>query len=298
MSIDFSEYQIYATRVIFNDNHEYELRHKHRSLRCDRVTLESVKAFIEENEFNTVEDILDIRVAVYEDGRSVYQTNIEKLIFYTNETSHALLADGSWYIFNEDYLQYLRDSISEIPIEFEPGYDYSKSRYNEFLEGVYREKRGTVEYRDLNDETVRKKLANKYYKESYYNNWLVEQGFTNFDRDLEALGKHRVEVMDLFRENSMFAVKFGKSSGKLCYAIDQSLEAIKAFHRGDINLDVDIDYVYLWFVLERGELPLIEGHPDINELNMLILKNKLDQWKKEVRLLGYRPKVKINYVRE
>ena len=25
MSIDFSEYRIYATRVVFNDNHEYEI---------------------------------------------------------------------------------------------------------------------------------------------------------------------------------------------------------------------------------------------------------------------------------
>ncbi|MNW66735.1 hypothetical protein D3C74_452350 [compost metagenome] len=56
--------------------------------------------------------------------------------------------------------------------------------------------------------------------------------------------------------------------------------------------------VYLWFVLERNDLPLIEGYPDINNLNMLILKNKLDQWKKEVRLLGYHPKIKINYARE
>lgn len=133
----------------------------------------------------------------------------------------------------------------------------------------------------------------------YYNDWLVELGFTNFDRELEAIGKHKLEAMDLFKDNSMYAVKFGKSSGKLCYAVDQSLEAIKAFHRGDIKIDVKIENVYLWLVLERkSELPLINGNPDITELNMLILKNKLDQWKKEVRLLGYRPKIKINYARD
>lgn len=298
MSIDFSEYQIYATRVVFRDNHEYEFRHKYKHARCGKVTLESVETFMREHEFSTNEDLLDIRVAVFEDGKSIYSTTIEKLIYYTNEESHALLADGSWYIYNEDYLQYLKDSIAELPTDYEAQYDYSKSLHDDFLEQVFQNERTSNEYRDIDDATVRKKIAQKHYKERYYNNWLVELGFTNFDRDLEALGKHRIEVMDLFKDNSMFAVKFGKSSGKLCYAIDQSIEAIKAYHRGDIGIEEKIENVYLWFVLERNDLTLIDGCPDINGLNMLILKNKLDQWKKEVRLLGYRPKIKINYVRE
>ncbi|MGE6229874.1 DUF6119 family protein [Paenibacillus chitinolyticus] len=299
MSIDFSEYQIYATRVVFRDNHEYEFRHKYKSTRSDKVTLESIEAFMNEHEFSTHDDLLEIRVAVFEDGKSIFSTNIEKLIYYTNEESHALLADGSWYIYNEDYLQYLKDSLHEIPTEFEERYDYSESAHDKYLEQIFQRERTNDDYKDLDDSKLRKSIAQKHYTERYYNDWLVELGFTNFDRELEAIGKHKLEAMDLFKDNSMYAVKFGKSSGKLCYAVDQSIEAIKAFHRGDIKLDVKIENVYLWLVLERkGELPLIDGKPDITELNMLILKNKLDQWKKEVRLLGYRPKIKINYTRD
>ncbi|RTE02753.1 DUF6119 family protein [Paenibacillus whitsoniae] len=297
MSIDFSEYQIYATRVVFRDNHEYEYRHKYKQAKCDKVTLETVENFMREHEFSINNDLLDIRVAVFEDGRSIYSTTIEKLIYYTHEQAHALLADGSWYIYNEDYLQYLKDSVAEISAEYEAQYDYSQTAHNEFLEQIFQGERENGEYRDLDDSVIRKKISQKHYKERYYNNWLVDLGFSNFDRELEALGKHRLEVMDLYKENSMFAVKFGKSSGKLCYAVDQSIEAIKAYHRGDIEIEGEIENVYLWLVLERGDLPLIDGQPDINDLNMLILKNKLDQWKKEVRLLGYRPKIKINYAR-
>jgi uncharacterized protein (TIGR04141 family) len=298
MSIDFSEYQIYATRIVFNENHEYELRHKYKSAKCDRINIESVRLFLEQNEFNASDDLLDIRVVVCEDGRSIFQTTIDRLIFYTNENSKALLADGSWYVYNQDYLQYLKDSIEEIPAEFELQYNYSKSLHDEFLEQAYQQERTTEEYHNLDENEVRKKIAQKHYKERYYNNWLVERGFINFDRDLEAIGKHQVEVMDIFRDKSMFAVKFGKSSSKLCYAVDQSIEAIKAYHRGDVGIEVNIENVYLWFVLERNDLPMIDGSPAINNLNMLILKNKLDQWKKEVRLLGYRPKIRINYARD
>ena len=37
------------------------------------------------------------------------------------------------------------------------------------------------------------------------------------------------------------------------------------------------------------------GVPNINALEMLMLKNRLDQWKKEVRLQGYTPLIRVNY---
>ena len=37
------------------------------------------------------------------------------------------------------------------------------------------------------------------------------------------------------------------------------------------------------------------GKPDLSRLKMLMLKNRLDQWKKEVRLMAIRPLIYINY---
>ena len=54
----------------------------------------------------------------------------------------------------------------------------------------------------------------------------------------------------------------------------------------------------LWIVLERAtHIEDPDGKPDLNRLNMLMLKNRLDQWKKEVRLMGVHPLVYINYRR-
>lgn len=59
----------------------------------------------------------------------------------------------------------------------------------------------------------------------------------------------------------------------------------------------DIDTVVIWIVLERSTfLDNLNGKPDINSLEMLMLKNRIDQWKKEVRLQGYKPVIWINYM--
>lgn len=52
----------------------------------------------------------------------------------------------------------------------------------------------------------------------------------------------------------------------------------------------------VWLVLKRQPLSLNQsGQPDLNTLNMIMLKNKLDSWKKEVRLQGHNLIVYINY---
>lgn len=94
----------------------------------------------------------------------------------------------------------------------------------------------------------------------------------------------------------MCAVKIGNTSAKLCYAVDQSLTALKLYKHNQLPGMPSINTVVLWFVLERqGHIEDADGKPDLNRLDMLMLRNRLDQWKKEVRLQGYRPLVYINY---
>ena len=62
-----------------------------------------------------------------------------------------------------------------------------------------------------------------------------------------------------------------------------------------LNMPV-IKSVAIWFVLDRSRhIENEDGKPDINRLDMLMLKNRLDQWKKEVRLQGYTPIIYVNY---
>ena len=104
--------------------------------------------------------------------------------------------------------------------------------------------------------------------------------------------------MDLYEIESktMFAVKIGKSSGDLCYAIDQSITALKKYKHKEITDMPPISRVGLWFILEKKKHLTIHGYKvDLTSLDILMLKNRIDQWKKEVRLAGYTPVIYVNY---
>ena len=101
--------------------------------------------------------------------------------------------------------------------------------------------------------------------------------------------------MDLYKDEAMYVVKMGNTSGKLCYAVDQSLTSLKLHKSGNLPGMPVVRTAVLWLVLERGHIEDDNGKPDLSRLNMVMLKNRLDQWKKEVRLMAIRPLIYINY---
>lgn len=102
--------------------------------------------------------------------------------------------------------------------------------------------------------------------------------------------------MDLYKDKTMYAVKIGKTSSVLCYAVDQSISSLKMYKHKKLDNMPEIKNVAIWLVLQRNKLKKnSNGQPDLNDLNMIMLKNKLDSWKKEVRLLGLKPVIYINY---
>ena len=139
-----------------------------------------------------------------------------------------------------------------------------------------------------------------HYKERSFNELRAkDNGFTNYDRQTTYVGNNKIEAMDLYKNRCMFAVKIGNSSAKLCYVVDQSLTSLKMYKSGKLPNIPEIDKVVIWIILERKtRINDKDGNPDINLLDMLMFKNRLDQWKKEVRLQGYKPIIWINYMTE
>lgn len=144
-------------------------------------------------------------------------------------------------------------------------------------------------------------LKKKYYYESAFNHVREASGdFKIYDRESERIDGHKMERMDLFemKDKISFAVKVGSCSSKLCYAIDQSLTSLKLYKQGTITYNEKVNAIGLWFILDKHEH--IEDNnnnniPNLNKLNMIMLKNRIDQWKKEVRLAGLQPMIYINY---
>lgn len=296
--IYISELDIIGASEIFNHNDcEFILKYKRGEKTVTSLSHEELHAFCDENGFDFATEVLNITVISLYEGNQVTFAKVKNLIDFTCDAEQCLLSKGIWYQYNDDYLDYLRASIAEIQTEYNPAYDFSDAMHAAFVEAKLPEARALPENCGKDDDTLRKGLKKKYYAERAYN-LLMERdhGFENYDRNDQSVGEAKVEKMDLYKNHTMFAVKIGNTSGKLCYAVDQSLTSLKLYKRHLLENMPQIDAVGVWLVLERdAHIEDTNGKPVIDALNMLMLKNRLDQWKKEVRVQGFTPIIYINY---
>lgn len=296
--INISELDIVGATEVFNNNDAmFLLKYGSSKQLVDGLTKETITQFMEENNLNIKRDFLFIKVVSIRNGESVCTEVMKNLIDYTDDEKKCLLLKGDWYQYNNDYVQYLHDSVSEIEVVYNSEYDFSESKMNEYVEGKYEEEKNLPEYVGLSEADIRKKIADKYYAERVFNNVLAEKyGFENHDRCNDKTGAGKIELMDLYKERAMHAVKIGNSSAKLCYVVDQSISSSKMYKHQLLPNMPEIDNVVVWIVLKNHKpLPMNGDKPDISKLGMLMLKNRLDSWKKEVRLLGYKPVIYLNY---
>lgn len=296
--VNISELDIIGATEIFNNNDsEFELRYHNASKKVTSLSNEELQLFCRENALEYSAVMLDILVISYYNGTSIDSKFVRDLIDYTDDEEKALLSKGVWYKFNDDYLAYLRDSVAEIDAEYHPEYDFTAAIHNAFLEKKFADEKDSPQYAGKSATQIQKSLKQKYYAERAFN--LIrasEDGFQNFDRAFTGIGGSSVEEMDLYKDEKMLVVKIGNTSAKLCYAVDQSLTSLKLHKKGELPGMPKVTTAVLWFVLEREtHIEDADGKPDLNQLRVLMLKNKLDQWKKEVRLMGIRPLVYVNY---
>lgn len=296
--INISELDIIGVTEVFNHNDaEFELSYNSKKKVIPNLTSEEIECFCKENGWDYKHMLLDIAVISLCNGHSVVTKKVKDLIDYTDDAEKCLLSKGIWYQFNDDYLSYLEDSIAEISVTYNPDFDFSNADYDSFIQQKYDEEKHDIQYNGKTGDEIKKNLKRKYYAERAYN-LLREQenGFHNYDRDDVTVGGYKIETMDLYKDEMMCSVKIGNASSKLCYAVDQSLTALKLYKKGELPNIPKISTVVLWFVLEKQRhIEDATGHPQLNQLDMLMLKNRLDQWKKEVRLQGFTPMIYINY---
>ncbi|MBO1914365.1 hypothetical protein J4G37_57285, partial [Microvirga sp. 3-52] len=108
---------------------------------------------------------------------------------------------GDWYHFNDDYQEYLEDSIAEIDVIYNPDYDFTVGIHDDFIGVKYLEEGDDLKYEEMEERDVLKKLKQKYYAERVFNTIREQKdGFTNYDREEERVGQSKVELMDLYKD--------------------------------------------------------------------------------------------------
>ena len=292
------EIDIIGASEVFNGNdNEFELiYYKNASKKYDNLSMDVIKSFCIENNINSIEKVNKIKIRLYKDGDSVVQLPLKNVIEYTDEEYKCIYTKTKWYMFNHDYLTYLNDSISEIDAIYNAKFDFNDLIHNRFINDKYEVEKNDEKYEGKSEDYIKDKLKKKYYAERCYNSIREEDGnFKCYDRKDTSSGFEKMDLYEI-ESKTMFAVKIGKSSGDLCYATDQSITALKKYKHKEITDMPPISRVGLWFILEKKKHLTIHGDKvDLTSLDMLMLKNRIDQWKKEVRLAGYTPVIYVNY---
>ncbi|MFP3043091.1 TIGR04141 family sporadically distributed protein [Treponema primitia] len=297
--INISELDIIGATEIFNHNDGvFTLRYEMHKKKVSLLTKEELNLFCRDNKLKPKDVLLDISVVSYKEGVSIRTDKIKNIIDYTNDVEKCILSKGVWYKYNNDYLQYLKESIREVQVVYNSTYDFSGADHQAYIQKQCSLENVLPEYKGKTDDEIKVLITRKYYAERCFNLLREENdGFKNFDRIETRYGSADIELMDLYKEKTMFAVKIGNTSAKLCYVVDQSLTSLKMYKHQLLPRMPEINNVALWIVLERKKhlSSLSNGNIDIDELDMLMLKNRIDQWKKEVRISGYVPIIYINY---
>ncbi|MEC2113197.1 TIGR04141 family sporadically distributed protein [Bacillus stercoris] len=295
--ITISELDIIGVSEVFNNQDTFfELWHGHKRKEIENLNFAEIEKFAEEKKIELSKEILNIKVKSFNNGKSIRTDKIKNLIDYVDDDNRCVLDKGIWFHYNDDYQKYLEDSISEIKVIYNQEYDFSDSIHQNFIDEKFNEEKDNPEFEGLTDSKIKEKLKNKYYAERAYNLLRVRDGFENYDRVTNSYAGAQIELMDLYKDETMYAVKIGSASSTLCYAVDQSISSLKMYKHNTLEGMPSIKNVAVWLVLKRQPLSLNQnGQPDLNTLNMIMLKNKLDSWKKEVRLQGLNPIVYINY---
>lgn len=295
--INLSELEIIgATEIFFSNEFEYELSYHGKKKYVATLSIENIMNFIEDNGFNQ-EEMLDVQVIGMKEDNVIHLGKVHNLIDYTDEGQKCLLNKGNWMMYNDDFMEYLHTSLGEIECKFDSKYNFTDEIYNEYIEDLHRK----------DPSKSIDSIKNIYYREFVFNKLRENDGFELFDRKMAFVDKDKIEVMDLYRDQTMFAVKIGNTSEKLSYVIDQSREALKLYKLGAIKTVREsgeeipipkVKKVALWIILDtKKRITDADGKVDLSKLSYLIFKTKLDIWKKEVRLAGMEPIVYVNYTK-
>ncbi len=301
-NIIFSDFDIIGTNEIFYSlTTQYRISYKRKKKDLDTISMAQIEEFCTENNLNLNEIYNDLTIMLIDQSSNGEKYKLRQLIDMVIEQEKCVLVNGEWFQYNEDYLESLKESLNELDCIYDSNFDWNQKEYDDFIEENLPIERKEPNNQQKTDEELRESLRKKYYPERFLNQIMEKNyGYKCNDRKLTSFGNGDIiELNDLCKEDSIYAVKIGSTSSKLSYAVSQMSTAMKVIKK-QLNMDdyyKNIRNVVLVLILQRkSQLAISENNKiNINELNMLALKNSLDVWQKEAIKLKFHPKVIIAY---
>ncbi len=300
MKISFSDFDIIGTtEVFYSQGTEFCISYKHYRKNIDYLDMDAIKQFCDEKSLELKDVFFDIYVKIKDDSNRFEKVPLVNFIDCTINEKGAVLINGKWYKYNRDYLVNLNKSLKDLTCEHLLEFDFCQDLYDEYIDKKLIEEKNELIYRGKTDEEIKCLLKKKYYKERVYNKLMADIGnYENGDRSLVKIDGSKIEVDDLYKDNTIYAVKIGNSSSKLCYVVDQIDLAMRLIKSNEIQYAHDVKTIALVLIIDKHDnYPESDGLFDITNLKYIALKNTINNWQKQARLMCYTPRVIIGYNR-
>jgi len=283
--IDINNYISYTTNTLEIDDFEsFELIYGGESKELIDLNINEVIEFIKTNKID-FKDCLQIRINIGNENPPLTKL-LHQLIIFDCIWENCIYENGKWQEYNEDYLHMLEEEVKTIPAEYCPEYSFYCDDYKNYLS------------KKMNSDDEKFKNRKEYYNETTFNEYLRDcHEYEYCDKKLKKEKGYRIELMDLYKDKTAYSVKKGSASSSLAYVIDQCITGLESIRNGESNFDKEIETVCIWIILER-ETKIHDyetNKVDLNELNMIIFKNRLVAWRKQMLLWNYKPLIRINY---
>lgn len=272
--VQAAEATVSGVDFIFLQGKEYKFIYNRQRFEIEgELNIESLLKFCHDNNVDLATEMDKIKVKVINENNSGYIKPVKYFLDFVDDQRHVLL-DGNWYVFNENYMDYLKEQVDDIAFEIGKE-NFSKNVFEAYKASISEEER------------------KKTYGEKYFNELREKEGYLNKDRNIQKFQGYKIEMMDLYKDETAFFVKIGTSQPFL-HAIDQSMAAIKIF-QNDIEktvneISIKPKKLCLWLIVDRKK-----ELNKISEINSLIFLIKLAEWKRQCMNAGFSPIIRIGY---
>ena len=294
-NIVLSEFDIMGTDEVFCRADSYEYMCNGAKKTTSSFDVNELIAFWNESNIESATQKLQTKVGFWINGRRTHTRPLHDLIDYLYDEGKVLLNSGKWYKYNDDFLLYLKESLDELLVIYDSHYDLTEDALDRYRNRKYEEIRIDSFSNGMSEESIRGDIRRRFYDEYVFNLLREEEGFELWDKRLTSIGGSGIEICDLKKDDVIYSVKRGKSSSDLCYVVTQSEMAIEAF-RHKFTAERKPKKVVLWLIFQcANHYPMKNGKLDWDAVGMLLLKTRIDSWKKKARQENMVPEIWINY---
>jgi uncharacterized protein (TIGR04141 family) len=296
-----------GVQIFFSDDVEYKIFYKKDNFQKinedDKENLLDLnysnirEYFKKKNIAWNKENCEKVKIQYFRDGSSITTKNLKSVLFYEfhDEQSNEfyLLKDDKWKKYNRKFSDEMNTSVSKI----------SLATLSEIVQSSeYKENLRTI----LNQKKIEKeqnKKTNKVYREYVLNTEVLSNqfGYTCIDtKNLtnEDNKNEKIELADLYKNNTIYALKIGKAKD-FAFCAEQAILSMKAIKSGQFETQIqkliggngskDISTVALW-LLSSGKTKV----SDLSKINSIYFKIQTQRFIKVAQEYGFEYKIYLD----